>query len=159
MLCHLCILRNPQTKGDKIRSGYQKRNEDCPSFLNGTGRLGPKRGRKCYITPAFSGIPQQRGTNQNWLPHHCLLGGPKEGRNATPPLHSRGYPTKGTKSNLKTNARGNNDASSISKYGGILALHAHCALLLDYVPPKEPLGTPLGNTLRIRLPKLDWRGP
>ena len=35
----------------------------------------------------------------------------------------------------------------------------HCALLLDSVPPKEPLGTPLGNTLRIRRPKLDWRGP
>ena len=39
------------------------------------------------------------------------------------------------------------------------ALRAHCALLLDYVPPEEPLGTPLGNTLRIRRPKLDWRGP
>ena len=26
----------------------------------------------------------------------------------------------------------------------------HCALLLDYVPPEEPPGTPLGNTLRIR---------
>ena len=49
------------------------------------------------------------------------------------------------------------------KVGG-LALHhkwgesLHCALLLDYVPPEEPLGTPLGNTLRIRRPKLDWRG-
>ena len=43
--------------------------------------------------------------------------------------------------------------------GGILALRAHCALLLDYVPPEEPLGTPLGNTLRIRRPNLDWRGP
>ena len=42
---------------------------------------------------------------------------------------------------------------------GILALHAHCALFLDYVPPEEPLGTPLGNTLRIRRPKLDWRRP
>ena len=31
----------------------------------------------------------------------------------------------------------------------------HCALLLDYVPPEEPLGTPLGNTLRITRPKLD----
>ena len=29
---------------------------------NSTGRLGPKRGQKCYITPAFSGIPKQRGT-------------------------------------------------------------------------------------------------
>ena len=34
--------------------------------------------------------------------------------------------------------------------GGILALRAHCALLLDYVPPEEPLGTPLANALRIR---------
>ena len=32
-------------------------------------------------------------------------------------------------------------------YGGILALHAHCVLLLDYVPPKEPPSTPLGNAL------------
>ena len=35
---------------------------DCPGFLNSTGRLGPKRGRKCYVTPAFSGFPKQRGT-------------------------------------------------------------------------------------------------
>ena len=30
------------------------------------------------------------------------------------------------------------------------ALHAHCALLLDYVPSEEPPSTSLGNTLRIR---------
>ena len=30
------------------------------------------------------------------------------------------------------------------------ALHAHYALLLDYVPPEEPPSTPLGNALRIR---------
>ena len=35
--------------------------KDCPGFLNSTGRLGPKRGRKCYATPAFSGIPKQKG--------------------------------------------------------------------------------------------------
>ena len=34
--------------------------------------------------------------------------------------------------------------------GGILALRAHCALLLDYVTPDEPPGTPLGNALGIR---------
>ena len=34
--------------------------------------------------------------------------------------------------------------------GGIFALRAHCALLLDYVPPEEPPSTPLGNALRIR---------
>ena len=36
--------------------------KDCPGFLNSTGRLGPKRGRKCYVAPAFSGVPKQRGT-------------------------------------------------------------------------------------------------
>ena len=34
--------------------------------------------------------------------------------------------------------------------GGTFALRAHCALLLDYVPPEEPPSTPLGNALRIR---------
>ena len=33
--------------------------KDCPGFLNGTGRLGPKRGWKCYVTPAFSGVPNK----------------------------------------------------------------------------------------------------
>ena len=64
MLHNPSILGGPQTKGDKIRSGFQKHNEDCPGFLNSTGRLGPKRGQKCYVTPAFSGVPKQRGQNQ-----------------------------------------------------------------------------------------------
>ena len=34
--------------------------------------------------------------------------------------------------------------------GGVFALRAHCALLLDYVPPEEPPSTPLGNALRTR---------
>ena len=28
-------------------------------ILNSTGRLGPKRGRKCYVTPTFSGVPNK----------------------------------------------------------------------------------------------------
>ena len=40
--------------------------------------------------------------------------------------------------------------SSFTDRGGIFARSAHCALLLDYVPPEEPLSTPLGNALRIR---------
>ena len=40
---------------------------------------GPTRGQKCYVTPAFSWVPKQRGQNQNWLPDPCLLGGPQEG--------------------------------------------------------------------------------
>ena len=56
---------------------------------------GPKRGQKCYITPAFSGIPKQRGT----------------------------------KSDLKTYARGNNDAPSISKYGSLVRADAQIVAL------------------------------
>ena len=142
---------------------------------------GPKRGRKCYGTPAFSGIPKQRrtksevatksitkivpvssiapegwgpkeggdatsplhsrgspnkrGQNQNWLPHPCLLGGPKEGGNATPPLHSRGSPTKGTKLDLKTYMRGNNDAPSISKYGSLVRANAQNSYTALSAPP------------------------
>ena len=42
---------------------------------------GPKRGRNCYVTPAFSGIPNAKlgDKNQKWLPHLCIRGGPKEG--------------------------------------------------------------------------------
>ena len=55
--------------------------------------------------PAFSGIPnanrgeqkisggpKQRGTRSE-VAHPCLIGGPKEGRLAMPPLHSPGSPT------------------------------------------------------------------
>ena len=39
---------------------------------------------------------------------------------------------------------------TVRPLGGVFALRAHCALLLDYVPPEEPPSTPLGNALRIR---------
>ena len=68
-LHHPCIIVGPQQRGQN--------------------RSGLKRGRKCYITPSFSGVPN-RGDK--------IKAGPKEGGNATSPLHSRGYPTKGTKS-------------------------------------------------------------
>ena len=41
-----------------------------------------------------------------------------------------------------------------TNHGGVFALRAHCALLLDYVLPEEPPSTPLGNALRIMWPKL-----
>ena len=52
---------------------------------------GPRN--KCYITPAFPGIPDIGEQNQKWLPHPYLLGGPKEGGSAT--LCSGGSPTEG----------------------------------------------------------------
>ena len=42
--------------------------KDCPGFLNSTGRLGPKRGRKCYVTLAFSEVPNKGGQNQKSKP-------------------------------------------------------------------------------------------
>ena len=42
--------------------------KDCPGFLNSTGRLGAKRGRKCYVTLAFSGVPNKGGQNQKSKP-------------------------------------------------------------------------------------------
>ena len=38
-------------------------------------------------------VPNKREKNLKWLPHPCLLRGPKEGGNDTSPLHSRGSPT------------------------------------------------------------------
>ena len=58
---------------------------------------GSKRGRKCYVTRAFSGIANQGEINQKWLPKPCLLGSPKEGGSAVSLLRSRGSPTKGSK--------------------------------------------------------------
>ena len=40
--------------------------------------------------------------------------------------------------------------------GGILALRAHCALLLDYVPPKSTYARPLETPLELGDPK--WTG-
>ena len=78
-LRHPCILGGPQqreqnqkskpTLGVTMMHHATKRGfKDCPGFLNSTGRLGPKRGRKCYITPAFSGVPNKGGQNQNSKP-------------------------------------------------------------------------------------------
>ena len=90
MLCHLCIIRGPQQRGTK--SGVAT--SSLPSW-------GPKRGPQCYVTLAFSRIPNAKHgeRNQKWLPHLCLLKGPKEWKNATSPLQSQ---QKGTKSDLAT---------------------------------------------------------
>ena len=70
MLHHPCILGGPQQREQNQNSkptpgvtpmhhATKRGFKDCPGFLNSTGRLGPKRGRKCYITPAFSGVPNK----------------------------------------------------------------------------------------------------
>ena len=79
MLRHPCILGGPQQREQNQKSkptlgvammhhAKTRGFKDCPGFLNSTGRLGPKRGRKCYITPAFSGVPNKGGQNQKSKP-------------------------------------------------------------------------------------------
>ena len=85
----------------KIRSGPQQRGTNLESVASPLPSRGPKRGWKCYVTIAFSGIPNAKHgeRNQKWLPHLCLLKGPKEWKNATSPLQSQ---QKGTTSDLAT---------------------------------------------------------
>ena len=89
MLRNSCILWDCQQRGPKSEMASPR----LPS-------RGPRRGRKCDVTPAFSGILNTGNPNQKWLPHPrvslsrmpnkgeqnqrrlplpCLIGGPKEG--------------------------------------------------------------------------------
>ena len=45
--------------GCKIRSGPQQRGTNSEVAASTLPSRGPKRGRKCYVTPAFSGVPKQ----------------------------------------------------------------------------------------------------
>ena len=56
---------------------------------------GSTRGRKCYVTPAFSGVPNKGDEYQEWLSHPCTPGGPQEKRYIT--LAFFGVPNKGDK--------------------------------------------------------------
>ena len=70
MLRHPCILGGPQQREQNQKSkpmqgvtmmhhATKRGFKDRPGFLKSTGRLGPERGRKCYVTPAFSGVPNK----------------------------------------------------------------------------------------------------
>ena len=122
--CKCKNLGGPQTKGGQNQNWLPH-----PCLLGG-----PKEGGNATSLLHSWGSPNKEGQNQKWLPHPCLLGDPKEGGSATSPLRSRRSPNKGTQSEVKTYARGNNDAPSVSKYGSlvrpnaqIVALCAHCA--------------------------------
>ena len=54
-----------QNPDANLKSHAAKRGfKNSPGFFNSTGWLGPKKGRKCYITPAFSGFPKQKRRDQ-----------------------------------------------------------------------------------------------
>ena len=129
-----CMLGHPERHGGQNQSWWGQQvggNATSPLHSRGSPKtwgtkselLGATSGRKCYITPVFSGIPKEMGNKirnggaHKWaemLHHPCILGdpqrhreknqnwwGPQVGGNATSPLHSRGSPkTWGTKSEL-----------------------------------------------------------
>ena len=72
-------------QGDKIRIGCL-----TPTFF------GAQKRAEMLCNHCASRGPQQRGQNQNWVSHPCLLGGLKVSGNATEPLRSRGSPKEGT---------------------------------------------------------------
>ena len=92
----------PPSTESKIKSGPQQRGTKSEVAASPLPSRGPKRGWKCYVTPAFSGIqargaksevvPNKGEQNQKWLPHPCLLRGPKRGRKCyvTPAFSGRG---------------------------------------------------------------------
>ena len=90
MLCHACILGGAQ---------HQARGTKSEVAASPLPSRGPKKRAEMLRHPyILGGSPNKRGQNQKRLPHPCLLRGPKEGGNAMSPLHSRGFPNKGTKS-------------------------------------------------------------
>ena len=78
--------------------GGPKRGRKC--YITPASTLpsrGPKRGRKCYITPAFSGVPKQWGTKSELAASHLPSQGPERGRKCYVTPAFLGVPNKGDK--------------------------------------------------------------
>ena len=109
--------------------------KDCPGFLNSTGRLGPKRGRKYYVTLASSRVPNKGGQNQKskrtlgvtmmllvpkrgfkdcpgFLKRPRRVGAQKRAEMLRHPCILAGPQQRGTKSEVTTYAGGHHDAPS-----------------------------------------------
>ena len=79
MLRNACIPRDPK-QGKRMRSGCltpafsgaHKRTE----FLRNFAFFGAQKRAEMLRNPCLRGGPQQRGQNQNWLPHPILMAGP-----------------------------------------------------------------------------------
>ena len=100
MLRHPCILGGPQQTEENQKT---KSTPGITMMLHAT-----KRGfNDCLVSSIAP---------EGW--------GPKEGGNATSPLHSRGSPTNGTKSEVKVYARGHHDAPRIKA----------CILIMSWFP-------------------------
>ena len=95
-LLHRCLLGGPKGGPNTVEPlhfvgfQFQARGSKSEVAASPLTSQGPKKGQKCYGTSAFLGVPntKHRERNKNRRPHPCLLGDPKEGRNAMSPLQS-----------------------------------------------------------------------
>ena len=80
------LVRNPCILGGPQRQAHGENQNGLPQpCLLGVATSplpswGPKRGRKCYVTPALLGAPNAKRGEILCMPHPSLLGGPKEGK-------------------------------------------------------------------------------
>ena len=109
VLRHPCILEGPQ------RGGQNQKGATMMHHATNPPRGATQQSVDLKIVPVSSIAPE------GW--------GPKEGGNATSPLHSRGSPTNETKSEVETYTRGHHDAPSISKCGSLVQPGAQIAAL------------------------------
>ena len=105
MLCHPCILRDLQRHARGVKSevvlDIGEQNQMWLSQRSLPPRV-PKRGRKCYVFRAFSGIPNIGGKNSEVATSPPPSRGPKKGRKCYVHLHSRGSRTPNASSKIKT---------------------------------------------------------
>ena len=91
VLHHHCVLGGPQGNGTETKVAHKRAEKLHHAYVPGVPRTRgqsspwPTGGRKCYVTPAFSGLPKQ-GDN--------VKGGPQVGGSAESSLRSRGSPNK-----------------------------------------------------------------
>ena len=135
----LCLILCPILRGGRAtKRGLRVPNPNSRGHATKRGLRVPNPNSRTQQSVDSEIVPVSSIAPEGW--------GPKEGGNATSPLHSRGSPTKGTKSEVKTYARAHNDAPSISKYGSLVQPDAQIAALRSVRPlSAPPKGPPVGH--------------
>ena len=120
MLRQLCILRVPerQARGAKSEVVPNKRNKIGSGGLTPCLLGGPKKAKCALQNQKWS--PKKGEQNQKWLPQPFLLGGPKEGGNATSPLHSRSSQTPNAQCKIRSGPQQRGTKSQVLPHAYLL---------------------------------------
>ena len=129
--CGHCLLQSKRASMttcinglDKIKSGYI-----TPTSSGG------QEWAELLHNPRALGGPQQRGQNQKWLHHACLLRSPKMGGKATQPRRSMPF------SQLQKHVIGRSGRENLHLLSWALnkMLQSHCARLSQKIPHRDML--------------------